>query len=80
MSALPADQHPDRRGLVDTGVALRVAGRLAIDPMEGSYLLQDLARHFAELVAEAEPLVIQEAGFGPSAPARARRNHDRTTA
>src|SRR5438270_9217307 len=69
---MPAGQHPDRRGLVDTGVALRVAGRLAIDPMEGSYLLQDLASHFAELVAEAEPLVIQEAGFGPSTPARAR--------
>jgi coenzyme F420 biosynthesis associated uncharacterized protein len=72
LSALPAGKHPDRRGLVDTGVALRVAGRLAIDPMEGSYLLQDLAGHFAELVAEAEPLVIEEAGFGPSTPARAR--------
>ncbi|MEA2502985.1 MAG: hypothetical protein QOG36_28, partial [Actinomycetota bacterium] len=69
---MPAGKHPDRRGLVDTGVALRVAGRLAIDPMEGSYLLQDLASHFAELVAEAEPLVVEEAGFGPSTPARAR--------
>ena len=26
MSALPAGQHPGRGGLVDTGVALRVAG------------------------------------------------------
>jgi coenzyme F420 biosynthesis associated uncharacterized protein len=40
--------------------------------MEGSYLLQDLASHFAELVAEAEPLVTAEAGFGPTSPARAR--------
>jgi coenzyme F420 biosynthesis associated uncharacterized protein len=40
--------------------------------MQGSYLLQDLASHFAELVAEAEPLVVAEAGFGPSTPARAR--------
>lgn len=40
--------------------------------MQGSYLLQDLASHFAELVAEAEPLVMEEAGFGPASPARAR--------
>ncbi len=51
---------------------MRVAGRLATDPMEGSYLVQDLAGHFADLVAEAEPLVVEEAGFGPSTPARAR--------
>ncbi|HMC08388.1 MAG TPA: zinc-dependent metalloprotease, partial [Actinomycetota bacterium] len=62
----------EQRGLVDTGVALRVVGRIATDPLEGSYLLEDLARHFAELVAEAEPLVAEEAGFGPATPARSR--------
>jgi len=72
MSALAADRSPERRGLVDTALAARVAGRLATDPMEGSYLLQDLAGHLAELVAEAEPLVAEEAGFGAATPARAR--------
>jgi len=76
VSALPAGQtHAapgEHRGLVDTGVALRVVGRIATDPMEGSYLLEDLARHFAELVAEAEPLVAEEAGFGPATPATSR--------
>lgn len=76
MSSFPAGstQEPGvrRPGLVETGVAIKVARRLASDPMEGSYLLQDLARSFGDLVAEAEPLVAEEAGFGPPTPARAR--------
>ena len=81
MSALPAGRpngadesagDGSRPGLVDTGVALRVARRLAADPLAGSYLLQDVAGHFGRLVAEAEPMVAEEAGFGPSTPGRAR--------
>ncbi|HWD08888.1 MAG TPA: zinc-dependent metalloprotease [Actinomycetota bacterium] len=76
MSSYPAGstQEPGvrRPGLIETGVAIRVARRLATDPMEGSYLVQDLARSFSDLVAEAEPLVAEEAGFGPPTPARAR--------
>ena len=72
MSAQAAGETPPRRGLVDTGVAIKVAGRFATDPMEGSYLVQDLAGNFDELVAEAEPLVAAEAGFGPEGPARSR--------
>lgn len=53
-------------------MALKVARRFASDPMQGSYLVQDLAGHFSEVVAEAEPLVEAEAGFGPATPARAR--------
>lgn len=59
-------------GLVDTGVAVRVASKFAIDPMAGSYLMEDLADSFALLVAEAEPLVANEAGFGPATPVQAR--------
>lgn len=76
MSSSPAGstQGSDLRrpGLVETGVAIKVARRLATDPMEGSYLVQDLAASFGDLVAEAEPLVAEEAGFGPPTPARAR--------
>ncbi|MGH2717695.1 MAG: zinc-dependent metalloprotease [Actinomycetota bacterium] len=53
-------------------MAIRVARRFAVDPMEGSYLVQDLAGSFGDLVAEAEPLVAEEAGFAPPTPARAR--------
>jgi coenzyme F420 biosynthesis associated uncharacterized protein len=76
VSAFPSSSagEPDGRrpGLVETAVAIRVARRLATDPMEGSYLVQDLAGSFGEVVAEAEPFVAEEAGFGPPTPARAR--------
>lgn len=59
-------------GLVETGVAVKVAQRFAVDPMAGSYLVEGLVTDFAARVAEAEPLVAEEAGFAPDGPARAR--------
>ena len=59
-------------GLVETGVALKVAQRFAADPMAGSYLVEGLASDFAARVAEAEPLVAEEAGFAPDSRALAR--------
>jgi coenzyme F420 biosynthesis associated uncharacterized protein len=68
----PEERGPRRPGLVETGVARSVARRLATDPLEGSYLMQDLVGSFDALSAEAEPLVAEEAGFAPSTPVRAR--------
>lgn len=69
--AAPVDRA-QRPGLVDTGMAVRVASKFALDPMAGSYLMEDLVGSFDLLVAEAEPLVAAEAGFGPDSPVRAR--------
>lgn len=50
--------------LIDLQSAARFASKIAAaGPLDRSYLLDDLDRHFAGLVAEAEPLVTDETGF-----------------
>lgn len=59
--------------LIDRDVAARFAARFAQPgALDRSYLLHGLQDHFAELVAEAEPLIAEEAGFTPAEPAVAR--------
>lgn len=56
--------------LVDLQLAARLAAKLsASDPLERSYLLNDLESDFVSLTAEAEPHVAEETGFQPATPA-----------
>lgn len=74
MSAVPEpSQTGEGRGLVDVSVAARVAVRLATGgALEGSYLVEGLQESLAAAVAEADPLVAGETGFGAPTPATAR--------
>lgn len=57
-------------GLIDLGFAARVAARFAsAGPVDPTYFQDDLDRHFAELVAEAEPHIARETGFHCPEPA-----------
>lgn len=58
--------------LVDARVASSVAGRVAsAGPLDRSYLLDDLDESFADLTAEAEPMIQAETGFHPGSPVKA---------
>lgn len=59
--------------LVDVAVANRVAAKFAsTGGLAQSYLLEGLQESFEEIVREAEPLIAEESGFTPAAPAIAR--------
>lgn len=53
--------------------AARLVSRFATaGPLDGSYLMEGVAQSIDRLILEAEPLIAEETGFQPPAPARAR--------
>ncbi len=54
------------------GAARFVSRFAAAGPLDGSYLVDDVARSIDRLILEAEPLIAAETGFEPPAPAKAR--------
>lgn len=57
----------------DVKAAARLVSRFAAaGPLDGSYLVDDVAKSIDRLILEAEPLIAAETGFEPPAPAKAR--------